>query len=113
MIVLQLKNIGIEGRSCTIAYQNFTNTLLYYNNFIWPTKCIHHFFRFGAGFFAAARAAVDASSSQVDPFTRQPKFNDIDTNEIPEEIVAISPSRYIPTFRGTYAARSPYWSARF
>ena len=78
-----------------------------------------HFFRFGSGQINAARAAakkfIDQESAKIaEPFSRQPKFQDIETNEIPQQVVVIPQNtRYIPSFTGTYAQRSPVWLRRF
>ena len=73
-------------------------------------------FRFGADTFAAIRAAGKASRSQAKAISppavspREAKVQELATNEILPQVV--SPNRYIPTFRGTFAARSPYWLTR-
>ena len=85
--------------------------MLYY-----PTSLYYLLFRFGADIFAAARAAGKASRSQEKAIpspavsAREAKVQELATNEILPPIV--SPNRYIPTFRGTFAARSPYWLSR-
>merc|ERR1711890_214845 len=70
--------------------------------------------RFGTGQIDAARAAakkfIDQEAANIaEPFSRQPKFQDIETNEIPQQVVVnFQPNtRYIPSFTGTYAPRSP------
>ena len=81
----------------------------------WP----HFFFRFGDGQINAARAAakkfINQESAKIaEPFSRQPKFQEIETNEIPQTIVpTVLPNTYIPTFTGTYGPRSPFWLRRF
>ena len=81
----------------------------------WP----HFFFRFGDGQINAARAAakkcINQESAKIaEPFSRQPKFQEIETNEIPQTIVpTVLPNTYIPTFTGTFGPRSPFWLRRF
>ena len=86
------------------------------------TKCIIYTYisRFGSGQLSAARAAarkfIDQESAKIaEPFSRQPKVQDIETNEIPQQrFFAISPSTpYIPTFTGSLGPRSPFWLRRF
>ena len=72
-------------------------------------------YRFGAGTFDIVRAAGRAfkSGAPSGVVSRQPKVQELETNEIPQQKFILVPSNaYIPTFRGTYAARSPYWLTR-
>ena len=80
---------------------------------------IHIFCRFGSGQLDAARSAarkfIDQESAKIaEPFSRQPKVQEIETNEIPQQnIVPVLPNAYIPSFTGTYGPRSPFWLRRF
>ena len=76
-------------------------------------------FRFGSGQIEAARSAaqkfIDQESAKIsEPFSRQAKVQEIETNEIPQQkFVTLLPNAYIPSFTGTYGTRSPYWLRRF
>ena len=76
--------------------------------------------RFGSGQLDAARAAakkfINQESAKIaEPFSRQPKVQEIETNEIPQQPIlpTILPNAYIPSFTGTYGPRSPFWLRRF
>ena len=74
----------------------------------------HFFCRFGSGQLDAARSAarkfIDQESAKIaEPFSRQPKVQEIETNEIfQQNIVPVLPNAYIPSFSGTYGPRSPF-----
>merc|ERR1712165_3350 len=76
--------------------------------------------RFGSGQLDAARSAaqkfIDQESSKIaEPFSRQAKVQEIETNEIPQQqVVTLLPNAHIPSFTGTlYRPRSPFWLRRF
>ena len=60
---------------------------------------------------SAARKLIDQESAKIaEPFSRQPKVQEIETNEIfQQNIVPVLPNAYFPSFTSTYGPRSPFY----